>query len=122
MIYIFTAILLVLSGIFALLVQAWAGFTYFVLTMLMLLALLWAGYLIYQYFTSYKTELKEDFKLFKAETINEKNISDAEFENNISLYEKQFKHSILKDKLIYLFKILFCFAIAVLFITAMIIL
>lgn len=122
MIYIFTAILLVLSGIFALLVQAWAGFTYFVLTMLMLLALLWAGFLIYQYFTSYKTELKEDFKLFKAETINEKNISDAEFENNISLYEKQFKHSVLKDKLIYLFKILFCFAIAVLFITAMIIL
>ncbi len=118
-IYIVSAVAIVLSIIFALLIQVWSGFSYFVLSILALLALAWAGHLIYSYLTSFKEELNEDFEYYKAETINSKGVSSEEFEKNLSYYKKQFNKTVIKDKIIYISKIIFAFGIAILFIMAM---
>ena len=43
-IYIISAVIIVLSIVFALLINVWDGFTYFVLSLLTLLSLAWAGH------------------------------------------------------------------------------
>ena len=101
------------------LIEVWGGFSYFVLSLLTLLALAWAGHLIYFYVTDFKEQLKEDFKYFKAEMVNTKNITSQEFDDNFVVYNKQFKKRVLKDKIINICKIVFCFGLALLFIIAM---
>ena len=74
-IYIISAVLIVLSIIFALLIQVWGGFSYFTLSLLTLLSLAWAGHLICYYCTSFKAELEDDFNYYKAEIINSKGVT-----------------------------------------------
>lgn len=71
-IYIISAVIIVLSIVFALLINVWDGFTYFVLSLLTLLSLAWAGHLIRYYLMDFKEQAEEEFKLFKAETVNAK--------------------------------------------------
>ena len=118
-IYVISACIIVLCIIFALLIEVWGGFSYFVLSLLTFLALSWAGHLIYFYVTDFKEQLKEDFKYFKAEMVNTKNITSQEFDDNLAVYNKQFKKRVLKDKIINICKIVFCFGLALLFIIAM---
>ena len=94
MAYIITIVAVVLAGIFALLVDVWASFVYFVLAILLLLALFWGGWLIYKYFTAYQKEVEDGFALFKAQIINSKNISAEEFDASLEYHKKEFAKSL----------------------------
>ena len=120
MAYIISIVAIVLAGIFAILESVWAGFAYFVLAILLLLALFWGGWLIYKYFTAFQKELEERFKIFRAETINNKQTTAEYFDNNIAQFKKEFSKKTLKDKIIKWFVIAFCFACAVAFLLGMI--
>ena len=119
-IYIISAVIIVLSIVFALLINVWGGFTYFVLTLLTLLSLAWAGHLIRYYFMDFKEQAEEEFKLFKAETVNEKNITSEEFDKNEQAFRKEYNKKLIKYKVIHIAKITLCFGLAVLFILGMV--
>ena len=121
-VYIVTMVALILAGVFAILVKVWTGFMYFVLALLMVLALFWAVVQIYRYFTSFKKRAEERFKLYKAEVINQNNLSSSNFEANEKAYQKAFQKTFLKDKVLHWCLILFCFALAGAFLVAMILL
>lgn len=109
---IVTVVAVVLATLFALLVKFWVGFAYFVLTTLLLLSLFWGVWLIIKYFTTYKEELNEKFKFYKADKLNNNNITAEEFENNLSTYKKDFSKIMLKEKILKWLVVLFCFALA----------
>lgn len=115
-----TIISVVLSAVFALMTRLWAGFAYFVLALLMLLAIFWGIVLIIKFFTDYKKELQEEYTLFKAGKVNSSQISSKTFEENESVYKKEFSKKMLKDKILKWFVILFCFAVALTFLLGMI--
>ena len=118
-IYIISAVIIVLCIIFALLIDVWASFSYFVLSLMTALTLVWAGYFIYNYLTDFKKQLDEDFDYFKAEKINSTSITSEEFEKNELAYRKEFNKSARKTKLLEICKIILCFGFAGLFIFAM---
>ena len=118
-IYIISAVIIVLCIIFALLIDVWASFSYFVLSLMTALTLVWAGYLIYNYLTDFKKQLDEDFDYFKAEKINSTSVTSEEFEKNEVAYRKEFNKSTRKTKLLEICKIILCFGFAGLFIFAM---
>lgn len=121
MIYIFTLIDIVLTALFAILGKyTWGGFAYFVLSLLLVLSLVWAGYFIYQYFTSFRREIDEQYQIFKVEKINKLKITKDEFEEYEETYKKEFKRSVVKQSFVKWFIILFCFAIAAAFLSSMI--
>ena len=74
-VYIISAVIIVLCIIFALLIDVWASFSYFVLSLMTILTLVWAGYLIYNYVTNFKKQLDDDFAYYKAEKINSTSFS-----------------------------------------------
>lgn len=120
-IYIITAIDIALSALFAILNKfVWSGFTYFVLSLLLALALCWGGWLIYKYFTSYRQEQKEEFERYKVEQINKLKITKEEFEENESAHRKSFNKTLIKQKIFKWALIVLCFAIAASFISAII--
>lgn len=117
MMYIFTAVDLLLTAIFAILnSKVWRGFAYFVLSLLVLLGIAWGVYLIVQYFTTYQKELVEDYKKFKLAKRGLQGVSQEELEQNEKLYKKEFNKSKWKQKFVKWFIILFCFAVAISFI------
>lgn len=118
--YIVTIVAIVLASIFALLLKVWAGFAYFVLTTFLLLSLFWGAWLIFKYLTEYKKELEEQFKLFKAKTINNRQLSVEYFDENIAVFKQEFSKKTKKDRFVKWFIILFCFACAVAFLLGMI--
>lgn len=120
MAYIITIVAVVLAGIFALLVDVWASFVYFVLAILLLLALFWGDWLIYKYFTAYQKEVEDGFALFKAQIINSKNISTEEFDASLEYYKKEYAKSLKKEKFMKWLAICFCFAVAAAFVLGMI--
>ena len=120
-IYIISAVDLVLTALFAILNKyVWRGFAYFVLSLLMMLALAWAVWLVVMYFTKFKKETAEDYKQFKTETINREKITTEYYEENEPFYKKSFKRSLIKTKLFKWFVICFCVSVAVSFLVAMI--
>lgn len=118
--YIVSIIAIVLAGIFAILQTLWAGFAYFVLAMLLLLSLFWAGWLIYKYFTDYKKELEERFKVYRIETINANQIFADDFDRDETAFRKEFSKKVLKEKIFKWCMIAFCFACGVAFLMGMI--
>ncbi len=118
--YIVTAITVCFAGLFAILNRFWAGFVYFVLALLLALSLFWAGWFLYRYFTDFKAELEEGFKLFKAEKINKTQITAETFDQNEKAYRKNYSKHVFKDKFMKWFQIAFCFALAVAFILGMV--
>lgn len=118
-VYIISAVIIVLCIIFALLIDVWASFSYFVLSLMTILTLVWAGYLIYNYVTDFKKQLDDDFAYYKAEKINSTSVTSEEFEKNELAYRKEFNKSTRKTKLLEICKIILCFGFAGLFIFAM---
>ncbi len=118
--YIISIAVILLAAIFAVLVKVWTGFKFFVLSFLMLLAIFWGVWLIIKYFTDYKVELQERFKIFKAATINTANITTEYFDKNEVAYRKDFSKKLLKERIVKWFVIAFCFAVAVAFLLGMI--
>lgn len=119
-IYIISAVIIVLSIVFALLINVWDGFTYFVLSLLTLLSLAWAGHLIRYYLMDFKEQAEEEFKLFKAETVNVKNITSEEFDKNEQAFRKEYNKKLVKYRIIHISKIILCFGLAILFILGMV--
>lgn len=118
-VYIISAVIIVLCIIFALLIDVWASFSYFVLSLMTILTLVWAGYLIYNYVTYFKKQLDDDFAYYKAEKINSTSVTSDEFEKNEQAYRKEFNKSARKTKFLEICKIILCFGFAGLFIFAM---
>ena len=118
-VYIISAVIIVLCIIFALLIDVWASFSYFVLSLMTILTLVWAGYLIYNYVTDFKKQLDDDFAYYKAEKINSTSVTSNEFEKNEQAYRKEFNKSARKTKFLEICKIILCFGFAGLFIFAM---
>lgn len=118
--YIATAVLIVLTALFAILNKVWAGFVYFVLGSLLLLALFWGVWLTFLYFTDFKKELDEGFKFYRAKKVGEGQVSAKEFDTAEKAYRKQYEKGMLKEKLLKWGMILFCFAVAAAFLTGMI--
>ncbi len=118
--YIVTIVFVILTAIFAILNNYWTGFTFFVLACLMLLSLFWGAWQIYKYFTDFQKELEERFKFYRAEKINAGGVTAEVFDQNLPTYKKSFKKSVIKDKMIKWFIILFCFALATTFLIGII--
>lgn len=118
-VYIISAVIIVLCIIFALLIDVWASFSYFVLSLMTILTLVWAGYLIYNYVTDFKKQLDDDFAYYKAEKINSTSVTSDEFEKNEQAYRKEFNKSARKTKFLEICKIILCLGFAGLFIFAM---
>lgn len=118
--YIVTAVLIVLTALFAILNRVWEGFVYFVLSSLFLLAVFWGVWQIFQYFTEFKKELDEDFKFYRAKIVGEGSVSSKEFDAAEKAYRKQFEKSMRKEKFVKWGIILFCFAVASAFLVGMI--
>lgn len=118
--YFITGGAVILAALFAILNRFWTGFVYFVLASLLVLSLFWGVWLIYKYFTDFKEELKDRFVLYKANKVNTTNTTTDMITANEAAYEKQFKKSVLKDKIIKWFIILFCFSVAIMFLIGMI--
>ncbi len=118
--YFITGGAVILAALFAILNRFWTGFVYFVLASLLVLSLFWGVWLIYKYFTDFKEELKDRFVLYKANKVNTTNTTTDMITANEAAYEKQFNKSVLKDKIIKWFIILFCFSVAAMFLIGMI--
>ena len=118
-VYIISAVIIVLCVIFALLIDVWGSFSYFVLSLMTVFSLVWAGFLIYNYMTDFKKQLEEDFSYYKAEKINSTSVTSEEFEKNEQAYRKEFNKSARKSKIFEICKIILCFGFAGLFIFAM---
>ena len=118
-VYIISAVIIVICIILALLINVWSGFSYFVLSLMTALTLVWAGYLIYNYVTDFKKQLEEEFAYFKAEKINTTSVTSEEFENNELTYRKEFNKSAKRSKFFEICKIILCFGFAGLFVFAM---
>ena len=118
--YIVTAVLIILTALFAILNKVWAGFVYFVLGSLLLLALFWGVWQIFQYFTDFKKELDEGFQYYRAKKVGEGHVSAKEFDAAEKAYRKQYEKTMVKEKILKWGIILFCFAVAAAFLTGMI--
>ena len=117
-IYIISASIIALCIVFALLINVWAGFQIFVLTLMSALSLVWAGFLIYNYLTDFKKQLADEFSYFKAEKINSTTVTSEEFEKNELAYEKEYQKTTRRAKFFEICKIILCFGFAGLFIFA----
>ncbi|MBP3431330.1 MAG: hypothetical protein J6K39_00535 [Clostridia bacterium] len=115
-----TVVALVFTVLFTVLNRFWAGFVYFVLACLFLLSMFWGVWLIYLYFTEYKNELEEKFKIHKAHKVNDAGITSEFYDENIAVFRKEFNRMMIKEKIVKWAMILFCFAVAVAFLIGMI--
>ncbi|MBO5394941.1 MAG: hypothetical protein J6A28_03450 [Clostridia bacterium] len=117
--YIVTAVLASLIILSGCLKGVWSGFIYFAVSFLALLSLYWGAVLIYKYIDDYKWQFEEDFAYYKAQTINSTSITEKDFEAARALYVKKFKRTLVRDKIIDIFKILFCLSMVVICIVAL---
>ncbi|MBE7073768.1 MAG: hypothetical protein E7379_01600 [Clostridiales bacterium] len=67
----------------------------------------------------YKWNFEEDFAYYKAQTINSTSLTEKDFEMARDVYVKKYKQSLARDKMIDIFKMLFCLSIAITCIVAM---
>ena len=104
--WIITGIFLVLTIIFVCLKTVWANFLYFALAFIILACMFWLIQLSLYYYIDYYKNYEDDFKNFKAEIINTKNITSQEFEENRDYYVKMHTKNRNYYKAIDVFKIL----------------
>ena len=76
-VYIISAVIIVLCVIFALLIDVWGSFSYFVLSLMTVFSLVWAGFLIYNYCTDFKKQLEEEIqeKLYRYNLENPEHVN-----------------------------------------------
>ena len=117
--YLISGILFAIMILFGCLKTVWSGFIYFSVSSLAVLCLFWSVFFIYQYIDTYKWHFEEDFAFYKATVINSSAITDEDFEAGRKVYVKKFKKTLVRDKMIDIFKILFCLSFAITCIVAM---
>ncbi len=105
--WILTGVFIGLTTLFVCLKSVWAGFVYFALACLIIICMFWVMQLSFYYYCDYYKNYDDDFKYFKANIVNTKNITSQEFEENIDYYRKMHKKERVYNKIIDIFKILF---------------
>lgn len=88
----------------------------------MILSLFWAIWQIWRYKTEFKKRIEQEYEIYKAQLVNKTTVTLDMIEKNEKEYKKDFKKTIWKERLYFWFVILFSFALAVMFLTSMILL
>lgn len=109
----------VLMIVFVALKSIWAGFVYFALVILIGICIYWIVIISIDYVFKYRTNLLKRFKFYCAKLINSSSVTSQIIEENKELYIKKFKKSLVKEKSIEWFKILFLVSIIIVSIIAM---
>ena len=104
--FLITLILLVLIILFVSLQSLWGGLVYFALSFLIVLAIYWIVVFILQYINDYYKSFDEDFKFYCIDLINSTNMTTSEVNENIEELKKDYKKSIIRDKIVDIAKIL----------------
>ena len=111
--WIITGIFSVLTIAFVCLKTIWADFLYFALACIILICMFWLIQLSLFYYIDYYKNYEDDFKNFKAEVINSKNITSQEFEDNKDYYIKMHNKNRSYYKIIDIFKLLIILVIMI---------
>ena len=114
-----TVSLLIVAVVTACLNDFWAGFVYFSLTSLSALCIYWGVIFILRYREDYFLSFQEEYKFYKINLINSSNLTLEDIEKNDKYYIKKFKKTLLRDKVIDIFKIILAFMFAIIYIVAM---
>lgn len=104
--FLITLILLVLIILFVSLQSLWGGLVYFALSFLIVLAIYWIVVFILQYINDYYKSFDEDFKFYCIDLINSTNMTTSEVNENIEELKKDYKKSLIRDKIVDIAKIL----------------
>ncbi len=104
--FLVTLILLVLIILFVSLQSLWGGLVYFALSFLIVLCIYWIVIFILQYINDYYKSFDEDFKFYCIDLINSTNMTTSEVNENIEELKKDYKKSLIRDKIIDIAKIL----------------
>ncbi len=118
--FLVTIILLSLTVLFASLQMYWGGLVYFALSCLIILCIYWIVIFCRQYYFDYHLSFDEEFKIYCVNIINSTSVTTQYVNENIEYYKKQFKKSLIRDKLIDISKILVALSIMVVCIVGMI--
>ncbi len=118
--FLVTLFLLILIVLFASLQSLWNGLIYFALSFLIVLSLYWIVIFIIQYINDYYKSFDEDFKLYCINIINSTKMTTNEVNNNIEELKKEFKKTLIRDKIIDIAKILVAVSIIAVCITGMV--
>ena len=114
-----TSISLVLAIIFACLTDLWTGLFYFSLSIITGLWLYWAVIFILRYREDYYFNFKEDFRFYKIQLVNSSNLTIEDIDKNEKYYIKKFKKTLIRDKIVDIFKILLALVFAIICVVAM---
>lgn len=114
-----TVSLLIVAVVTACLNDFWAGFVYFSLTSLSALCIYWGVIFILRYREDYFLSFQEEYKFYKINLINSSNLTLEDIEKNDKYYIKKFKKTLLRDKVIDIFKIILALMFAIICIVAM---
>ncbi len=117
---IVTISLILISVLTASLIDFWAGLFYFSLSALAILCVYWAVIFILRYREDYFVDFKNDFNFYKINLVNSSNLTLEEINNNEGFYIKKFKKTLVRDKIIDIFKILLAIVFAITCISSMI--
>ena len=104
--FLITLILLVLIILFVSLQSLWGGLVYFALSFLIVLCIYWIVIFILQYINDYYKSFDEDFKFYCIDIINSTNMTTSEVNENIEELKKDYKKSLIRDKIVDIAKIL----------------
>lgn len=114
-------ILIVLIAILSFLKSLWLGFSYIALSLGCFLCVFWIVMLIIQYRTDFILDFNEEFKMYCIKLINFDNVESEDIERRKNYYIKNFKKTLIKDKVFCLSKIILLLTLAITLIVVMII-
>lgn len=117
---IVTISLILISVLTASLINFWAGLFYFSLSALAILCVYWAVIFILRYREDYFVDFNNDFNFYKINLVNSSNLTLEEINNNEGFYIKKFKKTLVRDKIVDIFKILLAIVFAITCISSMI--
>ena len=92
--------------LFVSLQSLWGGLVYFALSFLIVLAIYWIVVFILQCINDYYKSFDEDFKFYCIDLINSTNMTTSEVNENIEELKKDYKKSLIRDKIVDIAKIL----------------
>lgn len=104
---------LVFIVLFGFLKTFWQGFVYFSFAIFVAICLYWLYLLIKSYIFNFSKNLQERYNLYCANLINTTNLTMIDISENNEKHFKNFKRSLLKEKLFQIFKMLVVISILI---------
>lgn len=118
---IVSVVLIALIAILSFLKSFWFGFSYIALSLGCVLCVFWTVILIIQYRTDFILNFNEEFKMYCIKLINFENVESEDIERRKNYYIKNFKKTLIKDKIFCLSKIILLLTLAITLIVVMIV-